>query len=121
MAIKKSAYQYVNFTFLDNLVMGDTEFKKKVIQMFIDKTPAVIKSMHELYAKEDWEGLKAIAHKFKSSIDFVGANLLAEIVTDLEQNSENAEGKAVIKKEIDEIEELCTSIYKELDVELKKI
>ena len=44
-----NGYKYTDFTYLNNLVMGDNEFKKKIINMFIDKTPAIIKNIQDSY------------------------------------------------------------------------
>lgn len=109
-----------DFTYLNNLVMGDKDFKKRIITMFIDKTPAVIKSMNDFYKDENWASLKAIAHKFKSSIDFVGSKNLAEVTEELEKNAET-ENVSPIKNEIEEVERLCNAIYEELKTELSKL
>lgn len=118
MASNNKHYQFIDFTYLDNLVMGDNEFKKKIINMFIDKTPTIVKSMHDFYAIEDWPALKAVTHKFKSSIDFVGAKELAEVAVRLEHNCEDVRNKAEIKKEIANVDNLCSAIYKELAIEI---
>ena len=118
--ISANNYQHIDFTYLNNLVMGDIDFKKKIINMFIDKTPATIKSLQELYKTEDWVSVKALAHKFKSSIDFVGSKDLAKVIVDLEHNAEK-ENKEAINKEIIEAERLCNLIYAELKTELSKL
>ncbi len=113
-------YQYTDFTYLNNLVMGDREFKKKIINMFIDKTPATIKGLQDSYKLEDWISVKSAAHKFKSSIDFVGSKELSQVIVDLEKNAEK-EHKVSIEKGISEAERLCSLIYGELKVELSKL
>jgi HPt (histidine-containing phosphotransfer) domain-containing protein len=88
--------------------------------MFLEKTPAVISSMQNLLEDEDWPAMKAIAHKFKSSIDFTGSKQLDQITIDLEKHAE-MENKPEIEKAIAEIAALCEAIYKEIKIELNSI
>ena len=110
-------FKHINLTYLDNLVAGDIEFKKKIMGMFIEKTPAIVKSMQMFLEDEDWPSLKGIAHKFKSSVDFVGSKELAQSTIELEKNCERA-NKPMIEKEVGEIDRLCKAVYEELKIEI---
>ena len=115
-----NGYKYTDFTYLNNLVMGDNEFKKKIINMFIDKTPAIIKNIQDSYQNRDFASVKSISHKFKSSIDFVGSKDLALKMVDLEKNAEN-ENLDLVEKGIQDVEKLCNEVYSELKIELSKL
>ena len=91
-----------------------------LINIYLEQTPGLIKTMRAAVAQEDWPLLKAAAHKIKPSFRIVGEVVSGEqIATEIEQlASESATTSLRIDPIVNRLENLCDQIYKELHLEL---
>ena len=113
MFIKK----VIDLTYLNEISKGDKNFINEMISIFLSETPEEINQLEKAIAYTDFEKIRAISHHMKSTVPFVGldiviGNELAEI-----------ENHAINKKEIEEININFTKVkaaflqaYKELSI-----
>ncbi|MBA3972252.1 MAG: Hpt domain-containing protein [Bacteroidetes bacterium] len=100
--------KYIDLTYLTELSNGSEEFIDKMIGIFIEQAPEAIGNLETHLQSKNWQGLKATAHKMKSSISIMGITELEAVVTELEANSEkeiNSEKAPELVKKIKEVTE----------------
>ena len=59
----------MDLTKLEQLVNGDRGFFTKMIQLFLDDTPALIEQIENALEVSDFQTISGIAHRLKPSLD----------------------------------------------------
>lgn len=70
----KSNLHYIDFAFLHDLVMGNSEFMKRVITQFIKQFPGEMDALKEAIEKKDKKTIAALAHHIQSTVSVLGKN-----------------------------------------------
>jgi PAS domain S-box-containing protein len=86
----------IDLSFLKEMAQGNTTFMEEILTMFINSTPDNLAKMQELLDSQDWDTLKAIAHRLKSSMFLVGIKELEMNMATIEQLALNPEERHVI-------------------------
>ena len=60
-------FQQINIEQLDSVSFGDNEFKKELIEIFLEQIPEFISNMNKYFAEGDLINLAKEAHTAKSS------------------------------------------------------
>ncbi|MEM9888260.1 MAG: response regulator [Bacteroidota bacterium] len=71
-----TVHQYINLSYLNLMADDDQHMKKLMLSMLLDEIPAEIKKMNLLYQQEEWDDLRRVSHKMKTTLSFVGNELL---------------------------------------------
>jgi HPt (histidine-containing phosphotransfer) domain-containing protein len=71
--------QYINLDYLNEIALGNVEFKKEMLQTFVNKTPQSLLQMEQAFQTEDFEQVGKIAHQLKTSFSFVGMEAMVEL------------------------------------------
>ena len=71
-------YQYINLEYLDMMTDGDTEMKKEILGIVIEEVENEIPKMLNFFKAGDIENTNRISHKFKSTLAFVGNDLISD-------------------------------------------
>ncbi len=79
------AYQHIDLSYMDLMSDGDPDMKKTMLEMLFDEPIAEMHKMKELEEQKDWTELKAVSHKMKSTLSFVGNELLTNTNKKIEQ------------------------------------
>ncbi len=79
-------YKY-DLSILSRTLDNNEEMIKKMVDMFIQKTPAIIQELQQSLQQHDRNQVKTIAHKLKSSFKLMGMSSLADIALFLEQSA----------------------------------
>jgi HPt (histidine-containing phosphotransfer) domain-containing protein len=61
-------FEYVNFSYLEEISGGDDGFKKDLIQIFLNQIPEFVSNMHQFLSEKKYELLAREAHTAKSSV-----------------------------------------------------
>jgi len=93
MFIKK----VIDLTYLNEISKGDKNFINEMINIFLSETPEEINQLEEAIACTNFEKIRAISHHMKSTIPFVGLDII--IGNELDE----IENHAINNKEIEEI------------------
>jgi hypothetical protein len=75
-----------NLSLLKEFADGDEEFMLEILGIYQGETPQAIQKIKALTASQEWEELRKVVHKLKSSLSMIGLNDLLSIVTTMEQN-----------------------------------
>jgi len=84
--INKATYmeKRYNLPKLQELFSNNDAVVKKMLQLFIDKTPPLLEELQQAYIQGKYLQISKIAHKLKSSIKTLGASELGEQLQKLE-------------------------------------
>ena len=80
---------YYSLEQIKKLSAGNSDFLDKMIQVFLEETPAQIKQMKELLDQNDFYRVGRLAHKMKPTIDMFDMVDLKTIIRELESESKN--------------------------------
>jgi len=105
-----------DLTYLKEIAQGDTSFIKKMVILFINKTPEEIGNLEKYNAGKNWKLLNGVAHKMKPSFTFVGLQNLTGILNCIEEYSENENHLDLIPGLIANLKESCLLAILELEL-----
>ena len=77
-------YNFINLDYLNMMSDGDLEMKKVMLDMLFEELPAEIAKMRDLCNASDWEELKSVSHKMKSTLSFVGCEEMTNANSEIE-------------------------------------
>ncbi len=64
----------IDLSYLRELSGGSEEFEKEMIELYLNQTPIELEILNKAIEREDFAGVKATAHKLKSSFSLMGVN-----------------------------------------------
>lgn len=97
----------VELSYLDKITEGDAELKRKMIDLILRETPEDLDMLQLLCDKKDWPGLRAMAHKFKSTATFLGNKHLENLIKELEEMAEEKRELEKIEDKLNVIVHMC--------------
>ncbi|WP_125723637.1 GAF domain-containing hybrid sensor histidine kinase/response regulator [Flavobacterium ustbae] len=107
----------IDMSFLDEMACGDPEFRKDMIDLFVEKIPNQSEQLAEAFKNVDYQNVKKLAHNMKSSMDIFMLNDLSDCLTVIEEEAlkgkftaETADKMNIYSSGIDEV----VKILKEL-------
>lgn len=86
--MEHTEYKHINLEYLYEIADNETDFVKEIINDYLSKVPDQFVELEKAVTTRDQEATVFIAHKMKSSFQFMGAQILVE----LSQQMERAEG-----------------------------
>ena len=99
---------------------SDPNLMVDLINIYLEQTPGLVKTMRAAMSQQDWPLLKAAAHKIKPSFRIVGEVAIGvQLASEIEQQAaETAPTSHGLEPVISKLESLCDQIYKELHLAL---
>ena len=110
----------VDLTYIRSIAPGNTAFQHTLINEFLLHTPSIIAEIKKNSKANDWNKMKAAAHKLKGSISYVGTPFLIQSVAEIELYCHQQEHAHLIPALVDQLDNNCQKVYTELATELKK-
>jgi len=95
-----------DLSYLIAISKGNKAFIDEMIDIFLTENPLEIELLESAIEEQDHVGIKAYAHKMKSTIPFVGIDKL------IEKDLEEIERLASAKQDLEKITELFAGIKK---------
>ncbi|MEN2412270.1 GAF domain-containing hybrid sensor histidine kinase/response regulator [Flavobacterium mesophilum] len=83
--------RYIDFSILDEMACGNPDFRKEMIDLFIEKIPAQTESLVEAFKNEEYDITKKLAHNMKSSTDIFMLTDLTECLSIIEEEASQGE------------------------------
>lgn len=80
-----SEMNWLDLKQLDVMTDGDITLKKRVIGMILEETPSEIQALRISISKKDWNKVRAMAHKMKSSINLFAKQDVVKLVKTIEK------------------------------------
>ena len=81
--------QLYDLSILSEMVYGDQEFMKDLVNTFIEFAPIDTKELIGFAGENNWEETAKKAHKLKSSIRTIGITSLTDLIVEIEMDSKN--------------------------------
>ncbi len=74
----------INLSFLTNLADGNTDFIKKMLEIYVKQTPENLIVLENSVVNQKYDELAAIAHKMRSSLPYVGLHEAEKMLEKIE-------------------------------------
>lgn len=94
----------VNIDYLKQLSKGNTRFVEEMIKIFLAENPEEMRVLETAINNEDYDLIKATAHKLRSTLPYIGLDRVVE------HEVNEMEDLATAKKDIPEIGKLFARI-----------
>jgi signal transduction histidine kinase/CheY-like chemotaxis protein/HPt (histidine-containing phosphotransfer) domain-containing protein len=114
-----SSPKHINLEYLKQLSEGDNEFIAEMIALFIEQTPGEIEKLEIYLLRKDWDAMRLLSHKLRSSVSFAGIKELEELLLSTEDYTENEIHLDQLPGLISQIRQICFKAISELEQELK--
>lgn len=86
-----------NLNYLNEISKGDANFIKEMISIFLTESPQEITNLEKAITETNFEKIRAISHHMKSTVPFIGLDLL------IGQELAQIENLSIEKKDIQTI------------------
>jgi PAS domain S-box-containing protein len=96
---------------------GNTEFVKKMAQLFYQQVPISVSDMKNAYKNDDLEKMGAIAHKIKPSIDNLYITSLKQTIRDIEKAGKEKSNTSELADKIELVSNTINIIVEQLQNE----
>lgn len=80
-----STYNFLNLDYLELMADGDDDMKATMIEMLVEEIPEEMAKMKQVYEAADWNELREVSHKMKSTLAFVGNDAMTEANAEMEE------------------------------------
>ena len=114
-------YNFINLDYLDMMSDGDLEMKKVMLDMLFEELPTELTKMRELANAGDWKELSSVAHKMKSTLSFVGCDVMTTANTDIETICKDVDDISKISTNMEILESNLDNVMTELKMEHAKL
>lgn len=111
------AIKHVDINNLKIVACNDEIFMIKTINTFIKNLSADMDMMKQNLSVQDWDGIRSLAHKMKSSMKLVGAKKMESDMNEIEKASTSRKDLKILSHLIDKISMECDIVINELEKE----
>ena len=104
------------------MVEGDEVMIRKMVGMFLDKTPELLQEMQDHMSQDAWVEVGKLAHRLKSSLNLMGVDALYDNIRMIEKYSfdeEDTSNRKAIPQLIEELNSICEEAFIQLKNELE--
>ena len=77
-------YKIINTVHLNALSRGNVSFIKEIVAIFLEQNPIEIKELKQAIKLKDYDTIRSIVHKMKTSVGFIGLEQLLEPLNQIE-------------------------------------
>ena len=77
----------IDFSILDEMACGSPDFRKEMIDLFIEKIPSQTAQLEEAFKNEEHDTVKKLAHNMKSSLDIFMLSDLTNCLSIIEEEA----------------------------------
>lgn len=99
-------FQQISIEQIDSISLGDDEFKKELIEIFLEQIPEFISNMRKFHSSNDLKNLAKEAHTAKSSVLIFGMSNTGISLKEIQLNAE--------KNNIEKLPSLIESVESEM-------
>jgi len=114
-----SEREHYDLSYLNMITGGNTELKEKIIQMLIDETPDELYNLKQTTREKNWKRVRAIAHKMKSGITYLGLTHTLEMAKRIEEHAGTGTHLERIPDLVERVTTACSKAINDL-IKMKK-
>jgi CheY-like chemotaxis protein len=110
----------VDLTMLNELSESDNEYKKTIINMFLETMPETIQQIDREFANENWDAFSKAAHYAKSSLSVINVESLRLLVGKMEMYAKKLEHLDQLEGMVKQMKEQYAKVVTILEAEMNK-
>ena len=115
-----NSFQQINIEQLDSVSLGDNNFKKELIEIFLEQIPEFISNMKKYFVEGDLKNLAKEAHTAKSSVLIFDMITTGKSLKEIQLLSENST-IAPLSSLIESVENELNDAANQLQIILKEL
>lgn len=119
--VSNNTYQFINLDYLELMSDGDDSMKKVLLEMLIEELPDEIVKMRSLQEAANWDDLCSASHKMKSTLSYVGNEIMTESNKVIEHSTKDSTDLENISSLMDTLETNLDRVMAELKIELTRL
>jgi HPt (histidine-containing phosphotransfer) domain-containing protein len=97
---------------------GDTEFLRKMVLLFIKTVPQNVDELRKALQMENWDQVRKMAHKLKSTVDSMGVKSIRDDIRLVESNAKDLKSLDGIPDLVQKIEKVIGQCIEQLQEEI---
>ena len=104
----------IDLSYLELMTDGDTDMKQTMLEMLLEEIPQETENLKVCYINSDWKAMNEVSHKFKSTLSYVGSDVLTNANLVIEEDSKLKNNISGIKTQLDIIERHAPLVLEDL-------
>lgn len=118
----KTSIKCTDLQYLNKITKSDSKLILEMISLYLEQTPALIDTMKSSLLAEDWNVLKATAHKLIPSFSIIGLQPeYEELAIKIQGYTNNRQNSAEVSELLNRLEIICNQACVELKDEYELI
>ena len=97
----------IDLNFLTKLADGNTEFVKKMLEIYLKQTPENLFALEQSLVTQNYDELRSVAHKMRSSVPYVGLYEAEKLLEKIEYEAKQKINVENFESIVREITKLC--------------
>jgi len=120
-ASNSNGHTKLDLEYFHTITEEDTELKVRMMRIMLDETPVEVRKLKEFLAEENWDGVRSMAHKMKSSMQFLGLDDMLELMRSIELSAKEKNNLQALPEKVNKVVLACDAVMEQLRHELEKI
>ncbi|OFY86164.1 MAG: hypothetical protein A3F72_06840 [Bacteroidetes bacterium RIFCSPLOWO2_12_FULL_35_15] len=109
-----------NFNYLTEMVNGKKNLITEIMDTFLKQIPEDLKSINDAVVKKDYQHIRSLAHKMKSSVSIMGISSLTPVLQEMMDLGEKESDIEKIKELNQKLNLICKKAIEEIEKEKVK-
>ena len=119
--MNEEGFKVINLEYMKMMSDGDDSMQKVMLEMLISELPEEIQKMRTHLDASNWEDLGSVSHKMKSTLAFVGNNVMTEANKNIEQSIKSGDYSPEISNWLKTLEVMQSEVITELNAAFSKL
>ena len=117
----KPVNQQIDLNYFSIMTGGDRDLQIKMMEIMMDETPAELALLQQHLKAQNWDGIRAVAHKMKSGMQYLGLNDVLNLVKDIELSAKEKTNLELLPEKINTVVLSCEPALSQLKQAFEKI
>jgi PAS domain S-box-containing protein len=111
----------INLDYFNQMTGGDNALQVKMMEIMLDETPKELALLQEHQNAGNWDGVRAVAHKMKSGLQYLGLTETLELTREIELSAKEKTNLQLLPEKINTVVLSCESAISQLKTAFEKI
>jgi len=99
---------------IEAIASGDEAFVREMVEAFLDAVSEGLNIMNRAFASQDWEALRAAAHKLKPTIDLMEVHEVTQTIREVQRRAGEQDNPEGLQPELDKLNHILPQVAEEL-------
>ena len=117
----KPVSQQIDLNYFNIMTGGDRDLQLKMMEIMMEETPAELALLQQHLNAQNWDGIRAVAHKMKSGIQYLGLTDVLHLVKDIELSAKEKTNLDLLPEKINTVVLSCEPALSQLKLAFEKI